>query len=112
MKRPLSPFMAMRKPPRFDVSAGRCYSPGLAASTELFSIRSRRWREADGRLSLLSPGMKQFELPDLLLIAPSRKADEALPMFYDLLDYVISRGRPLPFRGARRATGRPCCCRR
>jgi len=52
-------------------------------------------READGRLSLLSLGMKQLELPDLLLVAPSGKADEALPMLYDLLAYVISRGRPL-----------------
>jgi len=53
-------------------------------------------READGRLSLLSLGMKQLELPDLLLVAPNGKADEALPMFYDLLAYVVSRGRPLP----------------
>jgi hypothetical protein len=53
-------------------------------------------REEDGRLSLLSLGMKQLELPDLLLVAPSGKADEALPMLYDLLAYVVSRGRPLP----------------
>jgi len=53
-------------------------------------------READGRLSLLSLGMKQLELPDLLLVAPSGKADEALPMLYDLLAYIVSRGRPLP----------------
>ena len=52
-------------------------------------------READGRLSLLSLGMKQLELPDLLLVAPSGKADEALPMLFDLLAYVVSRGRPL-----------------
>jgi len=52
-------------------------------------------READGRLSLLSLGMKQLELPDLLLVTPSGKADEALPMLYDLLAYVVSRGRPL-----------------
>jgi len=52
-------------------------------------------READGRLSLLSLGMKQLELPDLLLVAPSGKADEALPMLYDLLAYIVSRGRPL-----------------
>jgi hypothetical protein len=52
-------------------------------------------READGRLSLLSLGMKQLELPDLLLVSPSGKADEALPMLYDLLAYVVSRGRPL-----------------
>ena len=43
----------------------------------------------------MSLGMKQLELPDLLLVAPSGKADEALPMLYDLLAYVVSRGRPL-----------------
>jgi hypothetical protein len=52
-------------------------------------------READGRLSLLSLGMKQLELPDLLLVVPSGKTDEALPTLYDLLAYVVSRGRPL-----------------
>jgi len=52
-------------------------------------------READGRISLLSLGMKQLELPDLLLVASSGKADEALPMLYDLLAYVVSRGGPL-----------------
>jgi Domain of unknown function (DUF4261) len=51
--------------------------------------------EPDGRLSLLSLGMKRLELPDLLLVAPGRKADEALPMLYDLLAYVVARGRPL-----------------
>jgi hypothetical protein len=53
-------------------------------------------READGRLSLLSLGMRQLELPDLLLVAPSGKANEALAVLYDLLAYVVSRGRPLP----------------
>jgi Domain of unknown function (DUF4261) len=43
----------------------------------------------------LSLGMKQLELPDLLLVVPSGKADEALPMLYDLLAYAVSRGRPL-----------------
>jgi len=52
-------------------------------------------RETDGRLSLLSLGMKQLELPDLLLVASREKADEAVPMLYDLLAYVVSRGGPL-----------------
>jgi hypothetical protein len=53
-------------------------------------------REGDGRLSLLSLGMKQLELPDLLLVAPRAKAEDALPTLYDLLAYVVSRGAPLP----------------
>jgi Domain of unknown function (DUF4261) len=40
--------------------------------------------------------MKQLELPDVFLVAPSGKSDEAPPMLYDLLAYVVSRGRPLP----------------
>jgi hypothetical protein len=49
-----------------------------------------------GRVELLSLGMKQLALPDLLLVAPAGKASEALPMFYDLLAYLVSRGAPLP----------------
>jgi len=53
-------------------------------------------REASGRISLLSLGMKQLELPDLLLTAPQGSANEALGAFFDLLAYVIDRGKPLP----------------
>jgi hypothetical protein len=53
-------------------------------------------REDDGRFSLLSLGMKQLELPDLLLVVPSAKKDDALPALYDLLAYVVSRGAALP----------------
>jgi hypothetical protein len=53
-------------------------------------------REDDGRLSLMSLGMKQLELPDLLLVVPSAKSDDALAAFYDLLAYVVSRGAALP----------------
>jgi len=49
-----------------------------------------------GRVELLSLGMRQLELPDLLLVAPTSRANEALPMLYDLLDYLVSRGAPLP----------------
>jgi hypothetical protein len=51
---------------------------------------------AGGRVELLSLGMKQLELPDLLLVAPAGKGNEALPMLYDLLAYLVSRGAPLP----------------
>jgi hypothetical protein len=53
-------------------------------------------REDDGRLSFLSLGMKQLELPDLLLVVPSAKSDDALAAFYDLLAYLVSRGTALP----------------
>lgn len=53
-------------------------------------------REGDGRLSLLSLGMKQLNLPDLLLIAPKSAGNSALETFFDLLSYVASRGKALP----------------
>jgi hypothetical protein len=71
--------------------------------------------EADGRLSLLSLGMKQLELPDLLLVAPSGKADKALPKLYGLLAYVVSADRyPMATpSGARRPRSLPSTmCRR
>lgn len=53
-------------------------------------------REPDGRLSLLSLGMHQLNLPDLLLIAPKSAGNEALGAFFDLLGYVCKLGKPLP----------------
>jgi hypothetical protein len=53
-------------------------------------------RVEGGRVEILSLGMKQLELPDLLLVAPSGKASEALEMLFDFLAYLVSRGRPLP----------------
>jgi hypothetical protein len=53
-------------------------------------------READGRLSFLSTGMKQLELPDLLLIAPKSAGNTALATFFDLLIYLAQIGKPLP----------------
>ena len=52
--------------------------------------------EADGRLSLLSLGMKQLNLPDLLLVAPKSASDAALETFFDLLGYLAELGKPLP----------------
>lgn len=51
-------------------------------------------KEPDGRLSLLSLGMKQLELPDLWLIAP--KDSEPLEWFFNLLSYVASEGKAIP----------------
>ncbi len=53
-------------------------------------------REPDGRFSLLSLGMKQLNLPDLLLIAPQSDGNSALEPFFTFLTYVAHRGEPLP----------------
>lgn len=53
-------------------------------------------REPDGRLSLLSLGMKQLNLPDLLLIAPKSAGNSALEPFFTFLSYVANRGEPVP----------------
>lgn len=51
-----------------------------------------RWRMPDGRLGLLSLGMSQLEMLDLLVTAPHEDAATALGFFYDLLAYVAERG--------------------
>lgn len=53
-------------------------------------------REKDGRRSFLSLGMKQLDLPDLLLIAGEALTRDALPTMFDLLAYVAKRGKALP----------------
>ena len=53
-------------------------------------------REPDGRISLLSLGMNQLDLPDLLLIAPKGAGNTALEPFFTFLSYVANRGEPLP----------------
>jgi hypothetical protein len=52
--------------------------------------------EPDGRLSLLSLGMKQLGLPDLLLIAPNSMGNDSLEVFFSFLTYVAQRGKALP----------------
>jgi len=49
-----------------------------------------------GRYNLLSYGMNQFELPDLLLVAPPAKSNGAIPFMLDLLGMVVEGGKPLP----------------
>lgn len=46
---------------------------------------------AGGRVEVLSRGLKQFKLPELLLTAPGLSND-AVGFFYDLLGYVVRRG--------------------
>ena len=53
-------------------------------------------REKDGRLSFLSLGMNQLNLPDLLLVAGESSANVAVETMYDLLAYVAQRGEALP----------------
>jgi hypothetical protein len=53
-------------------------------------------RQKDGRLSLLSLGMEQLDLPDLLLVAGESSESVAIETMYDLLSYVADRGEPLP----------------
>ncbi len=52
--------------------------------------------EGTARVSLLSLGMKQLGLPNLLLTVPRAKSGEALATLFDLLGYVMDRGSPLP----------------
>ncbi len=46
---------------------------------------------AGGRVEVLSRGLKQFKLPELLLTAPA-PSNDAVGFFYDLLGYVVRRG--------------------
>jgi hypothetical protein len=72
------------------------------ASEEDVAARMMLWsgvsiaHEQDGRLSLLSLGMEQLNLPDLLLVAGDASASDALGTMYNLLSYLAERGEPLP----------------
>ena len=70
-------------------------SPGIVPRITLwtgFSIVA----EQGGRVRLLSLGMKQLNLPELLVVAPKSAAKDALNTFFDLLGYVAERGEQLP----------------
>lgn len=49
----------------------------------------------EDQLELLSLGMAQLELPDLLLVTPASEGNAALEFFFDLLAYVASRGEKI-----------------
>jgi hypothetical protein len=51
---------------------------------------------AGSRVELLSLGMGLLGHRDLLLAAPTERANEALSMFFDLLSYVIEREEDVP----------------
>lgn len=69
--------------------------PDLSAKLALWTGVSLA-QTPEGRLSLLSLGMRQLELPDLLLTAPKERAQDALALLFDLLNYLAKRGRPIP----------------
>lgn len=52
-------------------------------------------REKDGRFSLLSLGMQQLNLPDLLLVAGDISKNVAVETMYNLLSYAADLGKPL-----------------
>jgi hypothetical protein len=53
-------------------------------------------REKDGRVSLLSLGMGQLNLPNLLVVAGKASEEKALETLYDLLCYIAETGEALP----------------
>lgn len=48
------------------------------------------------RVELLSLGMGQLDLPNLLLVAPAAEGNSALGFFFDLLAYIAGRGDRIP----------------
>lgn len=54
-----------------------------------------RRREAAGRIELVSLGLRQLGLPELLLTAPAGQRHEALAWFVDLQAGVVKDGQPL-----------------
>jgi hypothetical protein len=79
-----------------DFFASVAQEPGLASRLMLWTGVSIA-REPDGRLSYLSLGMQQLDVPDLLLVVPkSLSGNEALGTLLDLLAYVAQLGEALP----------------
>jgi hypothetical protein len=48
------------------------------------------------RLNVLSLGMRQFGLPDILLNIPPDKSKDALGTLFDLIGFAVDLGKPLP----------------
>ena len=86
-------------------SAGATHDPRFFLSVARerdVSTRLMLWsgvsvaQEPDGRPSLLSLGMEQFGLPNLLLVGRKGEASDALATMFDFLGYLVSRGAALP----------------
>ena len=52
--------------------------------------------EADGRVQVLSLGMGQLGLPDLLLAAPKKDPGDVLDFFFSTLTVLAEQGTPFP----------------
>ncbi len=78
--------------PRFfrDIARERTTLSRLALWTGISIAREGK------QYSLLSLGMKQFDLPDLWLLIPPGKADEGIPFMFDLLGMAVEGGKALP----------------
>jgi hypothetical protein len=86
-------------------NAGATHDPKFFTETaheHAIAIRLTLWngvsiaRADDGRLELLSLGMGQLGLPNLLLVVPKGKANDAIPALFDLLADSVSRGAAIP----------------
>lgn len=70
-------------------------------STREFELPIMVWtgvsvaRPSDERVSLLSIGMDQFGMQDLLLTGPIEAGNLAMEIFFDLLAYAVRRGAPV-----------------
>jgi len=51
-------------------------------------------REDDGKISFLSLGMQQLNLPDLLLVVGPETEDDAFEMFFNLTAFIAEHGQP------------------
>lgn len=86
-------------------NAGATHEPGFVTSVaEEFDIAARitLWNglsiaeEAPNRVSMLSLGMSQLNLPDLLCVGSSAELGDLMERFFSLLAYVAGRGAPIP----------------
>lgn len=86
----------------YEGNAGATHEPGFyvdVAKTTQFP--TMLWNglslvRTQERIELLSLGMSQLALPDLLLVAPAAQGNSALGFFFDLLAYIAGRGARIP----------------
>lgn len=82
----------------YEGNAGATHEPNFYVNVAAsMSVPTMLWNglsmlRTEERVELLSLGMGQLELPDLLFVAPAAEGNEALEFFFDLLSYVASRG--------------------
>jgi hypothetical protein len=87
----------------YEGSAGATHDPDFYATvvSDSSELPLMVWNgvsiaKTSDTVEILTLGMAQLELPDLLLVAPSGQATEALPFAFNLLNYVVSRGSAIP----------------